>query len=96
MVKHTQIGFTAHLKFGYGDLCEFLPIIVLFSDQIEAVSISCSEDLTVETKQVDKTLCWDFRVQTEVRLECFTPLFCPRLRDALSHLLMPPFTTLIL
>ncbi|XP_056887023.1 helicase with zinc finger domain 2 isoform X3 [Takifugu flavidus] len=40
----------------------------VFSDQIEDVSISCSEDLTVETKQVNKTLCWDFRVQTERQL----------------------------
>lgn len=40
-----------------------------FSDQIEDVSISCQEDLTVETKQVNTKLQWNFRVQTEVSLD---------------------------
>lgn len=58
-------------------------IIAQFSDQIEDVIISCQEDLTVETKQVNTKLQWDFRVQTEVRPD---PLPRSSWRDALSHL----------
>lgn len=66
--------------------------IAQFSDQIEDVSISCQEDLTVETKEVNTKLKWDFRVQTEVRLDS-----SPRSsrRDALSYLpAFPVFSTL--
>lgn len=67
-------------------------IIAQFSDQIEDVSISCQEDLTLVTKEVNTKLQWNFRVQTEVR-----PDPSPRSsrRDALSHLPpFPVFTTL--
>lgn len=67
-------------------------IIAQFSDQIEDVTISCQEDLTVETRQVNTELKWDFRVQTEVR-----PDPSPRSsrRDALSYLpTFPVFSTL--
>lgn len=49
-------------------------IIAQFSDQIEDVSISCQEDLTLETKEVNTKLQWNFRVQTEVRPDPFAPL----------------------
>lgn len=44
-------------------------VIAQFSEQLEDVSISCREALTVETKEVNAQLQWDFRVQTEVRAE---------------------------
>lgn len=67
-------------------------ITAQFSDQIEDVSISCKEDLTVETKQVNTKLQWNFRVQTEVRPD---PLPWSSLRDDFLHLsTFPVFTTL--
>ena len=37
------------------------------SEQVDDVSISCDEDLTVECEQVNATLQWNFQVETEVR-----------------------------
>lgn len=37
------------------------------SEEVDDVSISCAEDLTVECEQINATLQWNFQVETEVR-----------------------------
>ncbi|KAI3370504.1 hypothetical protein L3Q82_025264 [Scortum barcoo] len=40
----------------------------IMSEQIDDVSISCDQDLTVECEQIDATLKWNFQVETERQL----------------------------
>ncbi|XP_071329186.1 3'-5' exoribonuclease HELZ2-like isoform X2 [Trachinotus anak] len=40
----------------------------IISEQVDDVSISCDEDLTVESEQISATLKWTFQVETERRL----------------------------
>ncbi|XP_037620548.1 helicase with zinc finger domain 2-like [Sebastes umbrosus] len=40
----------------------------VISEQVDDVSISCDEDLTVECQQVNATLQWNFQVETERQL----------------------------
>lgn len=37
------------------------------SEQVDDVSISCDEDLTVECQHINTALQWNFQVETEVR-----------------------------
>lgn len=37
------------------------------SQQVDDVRISCDENLTVKSEQIDATMQWNFRVETEVR-----------------------------
>ncbi|KAM9362141.1 3'-5' exoribonuclease HELZ2-like [Symphorus nematophorus] len=40
----------------------------IISEQVDDVSISCDEDLTVECEQINATLQWNFQVETERQL----------------------------
>lgn len=37
------------------------------SQQVDDVRISCDQNLTVKSEQIDATMQWNFRVETEVR-----------------------------
>lgn len=39
------------------------------SENVDDVSISCDEDLTVECEQTGTMLTWTFRVETEVSFQ---------------------------
>ncbi|KAM3620780.1 uncharacterized protein V6R79_001830 [Siganus canaliculatus] len=42
--------------------------VYIISEQVDDVSISCDQDLTVNCENVDTTLCWKFQVETERQL----------------------------
>ncbi|XP_045931109.1 helicase with zinc finger domain 2-like [Micropterus dolomieu] len=42
--------------------------VYIISEQIDDVSVSCDEDLTVDCEQINTTLQWNFQVETERQL----------------------------
>ncbi|MED6246503.1 hypothetical protein ATANTOWER_018945 [Ataeniobius toweri] len=42
--------------------------VYILSEQVDDVSVSCDEDLTVETENINETLTWNFTVETEVKI----------------------------
>lgn len=41
------------------------------SEHVDDVSISCDEDLTVDCKEINATVKWNFQIETEVRFTRF-------------------------
>ncbi|XP_017277217.1 helicase with zinc finger domain 2 [Kryptolebias marmoratus] len=42
--------------------------VYILSEQVDDVTVSCDKDLTVECEEINETLTWNFRVETERQL----------------------------
>ncbi|XP_026162464.1 helicase with zinc finger domain 2 isoform X2 [Mastacembelus armatus] len=60
------MSYNERLLEQYQNSSNKVPII---SEQVDDVSISCDEDLTVESEQIDATVKWSFHVETERQLK---------------------------
>lgn len=47
----------------------FFVVVFQLAEQVDDVRISCDENLALESQQINVSMKWNFRVETEVRLD---------------------------